>query len=195
VHAFAETEEENEIAATTREIVSALDWSANQGARVVNLSFAGPSDPLVERALATAYTEGIVLVGAVGNAGPSSAPLYPAAYPEVIAVTATDGKRELYGAANRGSHIAVSARGVDVIVAHVNNGYGTASGTSLAAATVSGIAALLVKMRPKATPDEIRAALQNTAVSLSGKGKDERFGYGLVNAKAAAAFLEASVSQ
>ena len=193
--AFTETEEEKEVAATSREIALALDWSARQDARVANLSFAGPSDPLVERAVAAAYTKGIVLVGAAGNAGPSSGPLYPAAYPEVIAVTATDAKRALYGAANRGSHIAVSARGVDVIVAHVNNGYGTDSGTSFAAATVSGIAALLVKMRPRATPDEIRAALQGTAISPSGKGKDELFGYGLVNAKAATSFLEASVSR
>ncbi len=193
--AFTETEEEKEVAATSREIALALDWSARQGARVANLSFAGPSDPLVERAVAAAYTKGIVLVGAAGNAGPSSGPLYPAAYPEVIAVTATDARRALYGAANRGSHIAVSARGVDVIVAHVNNGYGTESGTSFAAATVSGVAALLVEMRPRATPDEIRAALQGTAVSPSGKGKDELFGYGLVNAKAATSFLEASVSQ
>ena len=193
--AFTETEEEKEVAATSREIALALNWSARQGARVANLSFAGPSDPLVERAVAAAYTKGIVLVGAAGNAGPSSGPLYPAAYPEVIAVTATDAKRALYSAANRGSHVAVSARGVDVIVAHVNNGYGTESGTSFAAATVSGIAALLIKMRPRATPDEIRAALQGTAISPSGKGKDELFGYGLVNAKAATTFLEASVSQ
>jgi len=193
--AFTETDEEKEVAATSREIALALDWSARQGARVANLSFVGPSDPLVERAVAAAYTKGIVLVGAAGNAGPSSAPLYPAAYPEVIAVTATDAKRALYGAASRGSHISVSARGVDVIVAHVNNAYGTDSGTSFAAATVSGIAALLIKMRPRATPDEIRAALQGTAISPSGKGKDELFGYGLVNAKAATTFLEASVSR
>jgi subtilisin family serine protease len=193
--AFTETEEEKEVAATSREIALALNWAAQQGARVANLSFAGPSDPLVERAVAAAYTKGIVLVGAAGNAGPSSGPLYPAAYPEVIAVTAIDTKRALYSAANRGSHVAVSARGVDVIVAHVNNGYGTESGTSFAAATVSGIAAHLVKMRPRATPDEIRAALQGTAISPSGKGKDELFGYGLVNAKAATSFLEASVAQ
>lgn len=192
--AFTVTEEEKEVAATSQEITLALNWAANQGARVANLSFAGPSDPLVERVVAAAYTKGIVLVGAAGNAGPSSQPLYPAAYPEVIAVTATDAKRELYTAANRGSYIAVSARGVDVLVAHVNNGYGMESGTSFAAATVSGIAAGLVEMRPKAKPAEIRAALQNTAVS-SAKEKNELFGYGLVDAKAAAAFINSRVSQ
>ncbi len=193
--AFVVTEEEKETVATSREIALALNWAARQGARVANLSFAGPSDPLIERAIQAAYTNGLVLVGAAGNAGPSSGPLYPAAYPEVIAVTATDARRELYGAANRGSHIAVSARGVDVIVAHVHNAYGADSGTSFAAATVSGIAALLVEIRPKATPAEIRAALQNTAASVSSEGRNDLFGYGLVNAKAAAAFIELTVSQ
>ena len=82
-----------------------------------------------------------------------------------------------------------------MIVAHVHNAYGADSGTSFAAATVSGIAALLVEIRPKATPAEIRAALQNTAASVSSEGRNDLFGYGLVNAKAAAAFIESTVSQ
>ena len=60
------------------------------GARVVNMSFAGPTDPLLHRMLAAAYEKGIVLIAAAGNAGPNSAPLYPAADADVIAVTATD---------------------------------------------------------------------------------------------------------
>ena len=192
--AFA-TSYENEVTGTSREIALALSWAAKSGARVANLSFAGPSDPLVKRAVAAAYGQGTVLVAAAGNGGASSEPLYPAAYPEVIAVTATDGKRQLYSAANRGPHISVSARGVDVIVAHVSNGYGTESGTSFAAATVSGIVAVMLEKRPKASPDEIRAALQNTAFSVAGKGRNELFGYGLVNVKAAMTFVEANVSQ
>jgi subtilisin family serine protease len=193
--AFAFNSEKNEVAGTSREVALALNWAMTSGARVINLSFAGPNDPLVERAVAAAHRKGIVLVGAAGNAGPSSEPLYPAAYPEVIAVTATDAKHELYSAANRGSYISVSARGVDVIVAHVNNEYGTDSGTSFAAATVSGIVALMLEKRPSASPDEIRAALQNTATSVTGKGRNESFGYGLVDADAAVAFVESSVSQ
>ena len=88
--AFAVTQEENEVAATSREIALALNWAAVQNARIANLSFAGPSDPLIEREVVAANANGLVLVGAAGNAGPLSAPLYPAAYPEVIAVTATD---------------------------------------------------------------------------------------------------------
>jgi len=110
----------------------------------------------------------------------------------VIAVTATNGKLGIYTAANRGKHISVSARGVDVLVAHINNTYGTESGTSFAAAKVSGVVASLLETRPKAGPDEIRAALQSTATGVPGLGRNEA-GYGLVNVRAAVAFVETSV--
>jgi subtilisin family serine protease len=192
VRAFAFSKEENEVAATSQDIAFAMNWAAISDAQVMNLSFAGPADPLVERATAAAYTRGIVLVAAAGNAGPSSPPLYPAAYPEVIAVTATNGKRQIYSAANRGRHVSVSARGVDVLVAHVSDSYGTESGTSFAAAEVSGIVACLLEKRPKAGPDEIRAALQKTATGFSDTDA-QGAGSGIVNAPEAVAFVETSV--
>ncbi len=190
--AFSFTREENEIAATSREIVLAMDWAAAEGAQVMNLSFAGPADPLIERVVAAAYRKGIDLVAAAGNAGPASGPLYPAAYPEVIAVTATNGKQQIYSAANRGKYISVSARGVDVLAAHTNNTYGLESGTSFAAAEVSGVVASLLEKRPKAGPEEIRAALQQTAAAVPGVDRNEA-GFGLVNPAAAVAFVETSL--
>lgn len=187
--------ENNETTGSSREIMLALGWAAKSGARIANLSFAGPSDPIVKRAVAAAYANGIVLIGAAGNGGPKSEPLYPAAYPEVIAVTATDGRRQLYSAANRGPYVSVSARGVDVIVAHAGNSYGTESGTSFAAATVSGVVAVMLEKRPKASPSDIRAALENTALNLAGQGRNEAFGYGFVNPKAATTFVEAKVPE
>jgi subtilisin family serine protease len=192
--AFSFTKEEKEIVATSREIALSMDWAAKSGAQVMNLSFAGPADPLIERTVAAAYRKGIGLVAAAGNAGPRSPPLYPAAYPEVIAVTATNGKQQIYSAANRGKHISVSARGVDVLAAHTNNTYGMESGTSFAAAEVSGVVASLLEKRPKAGPEEIRAALQNTAAAVPGVDKEEA-GFGVVNAQAAVAFVETSLPQ
>ena len=86
-----------------------LDWAADQGARVVNMRFAGPSDPRLHDALAKAYKRGMVLLAAAGNAGPNSPPLYPGADPNVIAVTATDSRDALFPGANRGNYIAVAA--------------------------------------------------------------------------------------
>ncbi len=70
--------------------------------RIINMSFAGPHDPSLERALKAAHDKGVVLVAAAGNAGPKSPPLYPAADPNVIAVTATDIDDKLFSGANRG---------------------------------------------------------------------------------------------
>ena len=101
--------------ATSFAIYKSLQWAADNGARVINMSFAGPPDPNLHRMLTAAYDKGIVLVAAAGNAGPKSAPLYPAADPDVIAVTATDSNDGLFNMANRGSYIAVAAPGVDIL--------------------------------------------------------------------------------
>jgi subtilisin family serine protease len=194
VRAFAFSKEENEVAATSQDIAFAMNWAAQSDAQIMNLSFTGPADPLIEKEAAAAYRRSIVLVAAAGNAGPASPPLYPAAYPEVIAVTATNGKRQIYGAANRGQYVSVSSRGVDVLVAHISNSYATESGTSFAAAGVSGIVACLLEIRPKAGPEEVRAALQKTATGYPDTDSHGA-GSGIVNALAAVAFVETSVRE
>jgi subtilisin family serine protease len=170
---------------TTFAILAGLDWAVAQHARVVNMSFAGPADPAIHRALAAAHRRGIVLVAAAGNAGPKSPPLYPAAEPDVIAVTATDAQDKLLAVANRGRHIAVAAPGADLLVAVPDGGYDISSGTSYAAAEVSGIAALLLQRKPELEPKALRAILGATAKDLGAKGRDPEFGAGLADALAA----------
>jgi len=167
---------------TTFNIIKGLDWAAEQGARVVNMSFAGPSDPRLRDALAKANRKGMVLIAAAGNAGPRSAPLFPAADPNVIAVTATDAEDALFSGANRGNHIAVAAPGVDILAPAPDGAYQFTTGTSVAAAEVSGVAALLLERNPSLTPAEVRRILMGTAKDLGPKGKDRDFGAGLVNA-------------
>src|SRR6185369_13549158 len=81
---------------TTFAILKGLDWAAANGARVINMSFAGPSDPAMRRSLEAARKKGIVLVAAAGNAGAKSPPLYPAADANVIAVSATDADDKIF---------------------------------------------------------------------------------------------------
>lgn len=95
---------------TTFNILKAIDWAAAHGARIINMSFAGPADPAIHRSLEAARKKGIVLVAAAGNAGAKSPPLYPAADPNVIAVSATDADDKLFEQSNRGRHITVAAR-------------------------------------------------------------------------------------
>jgi hypothetical protein len=94
------------------------------------MSFAGPPDSLLRVALQKAYNKGIVLVAAAGNAGPDSEPLYPGAYPGVIAVTATDNRDQLFPGSNRGTYIAVAAPGVDVFAPAPDGAYQLTTGTS-----------------------------------------------------------------
>jgi Subtilase family len=166
---------------TTEQILKGIDWAIAKGARVINMSFAGPRDPLVQLALKKAYEKGIVLVAAVGNAGPNSEPLFPAADPDVIAVTATDVNDALLPEANRGAHISVAAPGVDILVPAPNAQYQLTTGTSVAAAEVSGVIALMLERRPNADPDSIRRALQSTAKDLGPRGRDDDFGWGLID--------------
>jgi subtilisin family serine protease len=148
---------------TSFHILKALDWSAREGARIVNMSFAGPADPLLSQAIASASTRNIAFVAAMGNEGPSAPAAYPAADRHVIAVTATDQGGQIFAQANRGAHVAVAAPGVDVILPAPGGSYQVSSGTSVAAAHVSGIAALIIERAPTTTPDQLRRILTNTA--------------------------------
>jgi subtilisin family serine protease len=163
-------------------IYKSLQWAADNGARVVNMSFAGPPDPQLHRMLAAAYEKGIVLIAAAGNAGPNSAPLYPAADPDVIAVTATDSNDGLFKMANRGQYIAVAAPGVEIIALAPGNSYQITTGTSVAAAHVSGIAALLLEENPALTPSDIRKIIMASAKPLGSSGQQSDFGAGLADA-------------
>src|SRR5439155_14781834 len=121
--------------------------------------------------------KGVVLIAAAGNAGPKSPPLYPAADPSVIAVTATDIDDKVFSRASRGRHIAISAPGVDILVPAPEGTYQMTTGTSVAAAHISGTP-LLLERNPKLTPDDIRKIL---TASAKGLGPNNEFGAGLVD--------------
>jgi subtilisin family serine protease len=179
---------------TSFRILKGLDWAANQNARIVNMSFAGPNDPALHEALEGAHDRGMVLVAAAGNAGARSPPLHPAADAIVIAVTATDADDELFPNANRGRHVAVAAPGVDILVPAPREAYQLTSGTSVAAAEVSGVVALLLERNPALKPDEIRKILIATAKHLGSEGRNAEFGAGLVDPREALEMAPRGVS-
>ena len=180
VHAFDPKDAGAE--GTTFNILKGIDWAAAHGARIINMSFAGPADPAIHRLLEAARKKGIVLVAACGNAGANSPPLYPAADPNVIAVSATDAEDKLFEQSNRGRHIAIAAPGAQILVAAPESGYDVSSGTSYSAAEVSGIVALMLQRKPDLTPEQVRNILQVTAKDLGPKGPDVMFGAGLADA-------------
>jgi subtilase family protein len=170
---------------TTMTIIKGLDYAVAHDARIINMSFAGPVDPALTRALAAAHGKGRILIAAVGNKGPKSPALFPAADPNVIAVTATDAKDKLFDGANRGDHVAIAAPGVDILVPAPGNVYTMSTGTSFASAFVSGVAALLAERKPDLTPDAAKNILMSTAHDLGPKGRDPQFGAGLMDANRA----------
>jgi hypothetical protein len=173
-------------------VLRSLDYAAAHGARIVNMSFAGPKDALIERGIAAAAAQGIVMVAASGNAGAKSPPLYPAANPNVIAVSATDAQDRLFAASNRGKYVAVSAPGVDIFLPAPDEKYQMTSGTSFSAAYVSGLAALMLERNPALKPDEVRAILMKTARDLGAPGRDDLFGAGEADAFAAVSAVTAA---
>jgi subtilisin family serine protease len=166
-------------------ILKGLDYAAAHGAQIVNMSFAGPKDALIERGIAALAAKGIVMVAAAGNAGAKSPPLYPAANANVIAISATDAQDRLFTASNRGGYIAVAAPGVDVFLPAPDDKYQITSGTSFSAAYVSGVAGLMLERNPALKPEELRATLMRTARDLGSPGRDDLFGAGEVDAFAA----------
>jgi subtilisin family serine protease len=167
--------------ATTRDIIGGIDRAISSGARIINMSFAGPYDPALQVALKKAHDKGVLLIAAAGNLGPTSPPLYPAADENVIAVTAVDQNDQLLPIANRGPHIALAAPGVDVLEATPRGRYAFDTGTSVAAAHVSGAAALILELDPKMEVAALEAILFSTARHLGQSGRNSEFGFGIVD--------------
>jgi hypothetical protein len=171
-------------------ILKSLDHAVTQHAQIINMSFAGPKDQLIERAINAVAARGIVMIAASGNAGAKSPPLYPAANPKVIAVSATDARDKLFEASNRGSYVALAAPGAEIFLPAPDQKYQITSGTSFAAAYVSGVAALMLERNGALKPDDLRAILTRTARDLGSPGRDDLFGAGEADAFAA---VEASI--
>lgn len=167
---------------TLSDVALGIRWAADHGARVINMSLGGSSSstPLKE-ACQYAFNKGAVLVAASGNDGQSSI-TYPARLPECIAVGAMNELSELASFSNYGPEQEVIAPGVAIYSTALGNSYKEAQGTSMAAPEVAGVAALIFALNPNLSPSQTRAIIDVSAIDMGTTGKDDRFGYGLVNA-------------
>jgi len=153
---------------------------AEQKVDVVNMSIAGSKNKVVRQVVETARAKGLVLVAAAGNWGTAKRPAYPAAYSDVIAVTAVDADRRIYEFANSGQYIDFSAPGVRVWTA-IPGGGQYQSGTSFASPYVSVLTGLVISRGHPRDPDAIRKTLRGKVVDLGDAGRDDTFGWGLVD--------------
>jgi subtilisin family serine protease len=170
-------------------LAKALDYAIQKKARVVNMSLGGPGDPLLTRLVDEAIKRGIIVVAAAGNDGPHGNPSFPAALPNIVAVTAVDAHEQLYPDATQGSFIQVAAPGVEIVSTSPGGKLMVSSGTSMAAAFVTGTAALLLQQNPQLSPSAMQSLLQTTARHLGPPGKSPQFGSGLIDACQAIAQL------
>lgn len=165
---------------TTAEwVVLALNWLAENRVSVINLSLGGPRNLLVEAAVQRLLDTGVAVVAAAGNGGDSAPPVFPAAQVGVIAVTAIDANAQPYKRANRGDYIAFAAPGVDVWTATPGRDGVFVSGTSYAAPFVSAALAAARSTTKAAWPTVVKQ-LQTRARDLGDAGKDNTFGWGLI---------------
>jgi len=123
-------------------LAEGLDYAIQKRVHIINVSIGGPRDKIIEKLIRKARASGITVVAAVGNGGPRSPPTYPAAYPGVIGVTAINQRLKLYPRAPHGPFVDVAAPGVDVFSLKPGNRYNFYTGTSFAAAYVTGLLAL-----------------------------------------------------
>ena len=172
------------------DVIEGLDWAIQKNIQVVNMSL-GTSENVLsfQEAIQRAYNAGITIVAAAGNTGGSV--LYPAAYPEVIAVSAIDQYDQIASWSSRGQEIDFAAPGVSIYSTYKGSSYATLSGTSMAAPHLAGVAALVLSQLDKCDinnngecdPGEVKEKLKNSTEDLGSPGWDDLFGFGLVNAE------------
>ena len=180
------------------DIIGAIEYAADNGAHVINMSFGGPDpNPFLEAAVNYAAFRGLVICASTGNDDHEQV-AYPAAYPGCIAVGATNRSRQRASYSNYGSEIDVVAPGGEgpsdwiYQVTYKTTGFHGSGfdlmgydGTSMACPHVAGVAALVKSHNPTWTGTEIRAATESTCHDLGPAGWDEETGYGLIDAAAA----------
>ncbi len=174
------------------DVIDAVQKCQAAGATVINMSMAGATPSVAEEAaIDAAYNSGAILVGASGNRGNNDY-YYPAAYDSVISVGAVDQTGDAWMYTQTNDKIELVAPGVGVESTLPNNRYGFMDGTSAAAPFVSGVAALVWSHHPECSNQQIRDVLQQTAQDKGAAGRDDVYGHGLIQAKAALDAIDAN---
>ena len=166
---------------TAFEVANGIRWATDNGAKVINMSLGDTfNSRIMHDAVRYAYKNDVVLIAAAGNDNVET-PMYPAAYDEVIAVSAVDNQRHKAIFSNFGNHIEVTAPGEHIPSTFLDNSYVMMSGTSMAAPHVAGLAGLIRSIRPELSNDEVTEIIRSTANDIGPEGLDPYYGYGEIN--------------
>lgn len=166
---------------TTYAVAEGVIWATDHGAKVINMSLGNYADSqFLHDAIKYAYDRDVLLVAASGNDN-TERPGYPAAYPEVLAVGATNKDMSRAEYSNYGDYIDVTAPGTNIASTYPGNQYAALSGTSMASPHVAAMAGLIRSLNPDLTNREVMDLMISQAVDLGVKGKDKYFGNGQVD--------------
>ena len=166
---------------TAFNIAQGITYAADQGADIINISVStANSSDTIKRAVEYAWAKGCVIVAATGNTGAKTA-RYPAALDNVIAVSSTTYVDSLSSFSTHGSYVDICAPGSGTLTLNNKDGYTSVSGTSYATPLVSGAAALLASLPGNLTNTQIVNALLDNATDIGDAGRDDKFGFGLLN--------------
>lgn len=172
-------------AGSTYSVAEGVLWAVDHGADVINMSLGNYAQAeFLHDALKYAYDHGVVLVAASGNDN-TDRPGFPAAYPEVLAVAATDPDKSRAEYSNYGDYIDIAAPGTSIPSTYPGSRYAALSGTSMASPHVAALASLVRAVNPQLSNEEVMDVLRRTAQDLGPEGKDNDFGYGEIDVKSA----------
>ena len=172
----------------TSNVANGVIWAADSGATIINLSQGGPNPTqMLQLAVQHAvFTKGVPVVSSSGNTGKCGAPSFPAAYPEVLAVGATDSNNQGASFSTTGPFVDLAAPGVGIVSTQLGDTVGTRTGTSFSAPYVAAAAAIVKATNPTFDTNQLYSRLSATATDLGAPGWDPHFGAGLINVQAAA---------
>jgi subtilisin family serine protease len=150
------------------------------GAKIISMSLGGSGSATLQAAVIKATNNGSLLIAAAGNSSDSTVS-YPAGYPEVVSVAATDNRDQRVSFSSFNNDVEIAAPGVNVTSTWNNGGFNTISGTSMATPHVSGVAALIAGTNPSGGPAAWRAELDAAVDDKGAPGRDPQYGFGRVN--------------
>lgn len=172
-------------AGTTYSVAQGIIWAADHGAKVINMSLGNYADAeFLHEAVKYAYERDVVLIAATGNDN-TERPGYPAAYPEVLSVSATDYNLQRAAFSNYGDYIDVMAPGESIASTYPDNQYAALSGTSMASPHVAALAALIRSVNPDLKNTEVMELIRGSVIDLGATGRDKYYGYGQIDVYAA----------
>lgn len=172
-------------------VLAALDQAYTAGAKIVHISLStNQFSQALQDGMQQAKDRGLLVISTSGNTGDEQV-RYPAGCPGVVGVGSIKEDKSIESYSTTGTHVSLVAPGTSVFTTSLNSDYASVTGTSFSAPQVSGTAALIWSLNPNLSSDDVRQILFSSAADLGDSGKDNTFGYGLLDTQKAVELAKA----